>query len=71
MTSLVIAPLPTGELLKQVDFYIYEGLYLKIITKEFEAAKKKALQFGEQIKEMDREIFIDVARTSLLNLLMS
>ncbi|XP_068823561.1 T-complex protein 1 subunit zeta isoform X2 [Capricornis sumatraensis] len=57
-----------GELLKQADLYISEGLHPRIITEGFEAAKEKALQFLEQIKvskEMDRETLIDVARTSL------
>ncbi|XP_073931889.1 T-complex protein 1 subunit zeta isoform X2 [Castor canadensis] len=57
-----------GELLKQADLYISEGLHPRIITEGFEAAKEKALEFLEQIKvsrEMDRETLIDVARTSL------
>eukprot|EP00069_Balaena_mysticetus_P018655 bmy_11515T0 len=57
-----------GELLKQVDLYISEGLHPRIITEGFEAPKEKALQFLEQVKlskEMDRETLIDVARTSL------
>ena len=58
----------TGELLKQADLYISEGLHPRIITEGFEAAKEKALQFLEQVKvskEMERETLIDVARTSL------
>ncbi|XP_040828702.1 T-complex protein 1 subunit zeta isoform X2 [Ochotona curzoniae] len=57
-----------GELLKQADLYISEGLHPRIITEGFEAAKEKALQVLERIKvnrEMDRETLIDVARTSL------
>ncbi|XP_011824129.1 PREDICTED: T-complex protein 1 subunit zeta isoform X3 [Mandrillus leucophaeus] len=57
-----------GELLKQADLYISEGLHPRIITEGFEAAKEKALQFLEEVKvsrEMDRETLIDVARTSL------
>uniref|UniRef100_A0A8C5KSV3 T-complex protein 1 subunit zeta n=1 Tax=Jaculus jaculus TaxID=51337 RepID=A0A8C5KSV3_JACJA len=57
-----------GELLKQADLYISEGLHPRIITEGFEAAKEKALQILEQSKvskEMDRETLIDVARTSL------
>ena len=57
-----------GELLKQADLYISEGLHPRIITEGFEAAKEKALQFLEQVKvskEMDRETLTDVARTSL------
>ncbi|KAL0605699.1 T-complex protein 1 subunit zeta [Plecturocebus cupreus] len=57
-----------GELLKQADLYISEGLHPRIITEGFEAAKEKALQFLEEVKvskEMDRETLTDVARTSL------
>uniref|UniRef100_A0AC11CQN0 Uncharacterized protein n=1 Tax=Ovis aries TaxID=9940 RepID=A0AC11CQN0_SHEEP len=39
-----------GELLKQADLYISEGLHPRIITEGFEAAKEKALQFLEQVK---------------------
>uniref|UniRef100_A0A4X2L1F9 Chaperonin containing TCP1 subunit 6B n=1 Tax=Vombatus ursinus TaxID=29139 RepID=A0A4X2L1F9_VOMUR len=57
-----------GELLKQADLYISEGLHPRIITEGFEAAKVKALEILEEIKiekEMTREILLDVARTSL------
>ncbi|XP_068945355.1 T-complex protein 1 subunit zeta-2 [Petaurus breviceps papuanus] len=57
-----------GELLKQADLYISEGLHPRIITEGFEAAKVKALEVLEEIKiekEMSREILLDVARTSL------
>uniref|UniRef100_A0A8C5RUA2 Chaperonin containing TCP1 subunit 6B n=1 Tax=Laticauda laticaudata TaxID=8630 RepID=A0A8C5RUA2_LATLA len=57
-----------GELLKQADLYISEGLHPRLVTEGFEAAKEKALQILEQVKvakEMDREILLDVARTSL------
>uniref|UniRef100_A0ACB8ECY2 T-complex protein 1 subunit zeta n=1 Tax=Sphaerodactylus townsendi TaxID=933632 RepID=A0ACB8ECY2_9SAUR len=57
-----------GELLKQADLYISEGLHPRIVTEGFDAAKEKALQVLEQVKvtkEMDRETLIDVARTSL------
>uniref|UniRef100_A0A2K6EYG2 T-complex protein 1 subunit zeta n=1 Tax=Propithecus coquereli TaxID=379532 RepID=A0A2K6EYG2_PROCO len=57
-----------GELLKQADLYISEGLHPRIITEGFEAAKEKTLHFLEQVKvsrEMDRGTPIDVARTSL------
>ncbi|ETE72922.1 T-complex protein 1 subunit zeta [Ophiophagus hannah] len=57
-----------GELLKQADLYISEGLHPRLVTEGFEAAKEKALQVLEQVKvakEMDREILLDVARTSL------
>ncbi|XP_023575716.1 T-complex protein 1 subunit zeta-2 isoform X2 [Octodon degus] len=57
-----------GELLKQADLYISEGLHPRIITEGFEAAKTKALEVLEAVKvkkEMKREILLDVARTSL------
>ncbi|MGH0180501.1 UNVERIFIED_CONTAM: hypothetical protein FKN15_004413 [Acipenser sinensis] len=57
-----------GELLKQADLYVSEGLHPRIIAEGFEAAKEKALQVLEQVKvtkEMDRETLINVARTSL------
>ncbi|XP_069740991.1 T-complex protein 1 subunit zeta isoform X1 [Narcine bancroftii] len=57
-----------GELLKQADLYISEGLHPRIVTEGFEAAKEKALEMLEQVKiskEMGRETLINVARTSL------
>ncbi|XP_006832380.1 PREDICTED: T-complex protein 1 subunit zeta-2 isoform X2 [Chrysochloris asiatica] len=57
-----------GELLKQADLYISEGLHPRIITEGFEVAKTKALEVLEEVKvkkEMKREILLDVARTSL------
>uniref|UniRef100_UPI00398F428C T-complex protein 1 subunit zeta n=1 Tax=Pristiophorus japonicus TaxID=55135 RepID=UPI00398F428C len=57
-----------GELLKQADLYISEGLHPRIVTEGFEAAKEKALEILEQVKitkEMDRETLVHVARTSL------
>ncbi|NWR76087.1 TCPZ protein, partial [Centropus unirufus] len=57
-----------GELLKQADLYISEGLHPRIVAEGFEIAKEKALEVLEQVKvtkEMDRETLMDVARTSL------
>uniref|UniRef100_A0A669PDP6 Chaperonin containing TCP1 subunit 6B n=1 Tax=Phasianus colchicus TaxID=9054 RepID=A0A669PDP6_PHACC len=57
-----------GELLKQADLYISEGLHPRIVAEGFEIAKEKALEVLEQVKvtkEMDRETLIDVAKTSL------
>uniref|UniRef100_A0A8C2MQD8 Chaperonin containing TCP1 subunit 6B n=1 Tax=Cricetulus griseus TaxID=10029 RepID=A0A8C2MQD8_CRIGR len=57
-----------GELLKQADLYISEGLHPRIIAEGFDAAKTKALEVLDNIKvekEMKREILLDVARTSL------
>lgn len=57
-----------GELLKQANRYVSEGLHPRIINEGFELAKKKALQVLEDLKvekEMDRDTLIQVARTSL------
>ncbi|XP_063809849.1 T-complex protein 1 subunit zeta [Pseudophryne corroboree] len=57
-----------GELLKQADRYISEGLHPRIVTEGFEEAKVKALKVLDEVrvsKEMDRETLINVARTSL------
>uniref|UniRef100_A0A8C6WPY2 Chaperonin containing TCP1, subunit 6A (zeta 1) n=1 Tax=Neogobius melanostomus TaxID=47308 RepID=A0A8C6WPY2_9GOBI len=57
-----------GELLKQADMYISEGLHPRIITEGFEVAKEKSLAVLEEVKvsqEMGRETLINVARTSL------
>ncbi|XP_029402195.1 T-complex protein 1 subunit zeta-2 isoform X3 [Mus pahari] len=57
-----------GELLKQADLYISEGLHPRIIAEGFDVAKTKALEVLDEIKvqkEMKREILLDVARTSL------
>uniref|UniRef100_A0A667X192 Chaperonin containing TCP1, subunit 6A (zeta 1) n=1 Tax=Myripristis murdjan TaxID=586833 RepID=A0A667X192_9TELE len=57
-----------GELLKQADLYVSEGLHPRVIAEGFEAAKEKALSVLEEVKvtrEMDRETLINVARTSL------
>uniref|UniRef100_A0A8C9KHY2 Chaperonin containing TCP1 subunit 6B n=1 Tax=Panthera tigris altaica TaxID=74533 RepID=A0A8C9KHY2_PANTA len=57
-----------GELLKQADLYISEGLHPRIIAEGFEAAKIKALEVLEKVKinkEMKREVLLDLARTSL------
>lgn len=48
--------------------YVRQGLHPRIIAEGFEAAKEKALAVLEEVKvsrEMDREILINVARTSL------
>ncbi|TTC00274.1 T-complex protein 1 subunit zeta [Bagarius yarrelli] len=57
-----------GELLKQADLYVSEGLHPRIVAEGFEAAKDKALSVLEEVKvtkEMDRETLVNVARTSL------
>ncbi|XP_048775150.1 T-complex protein 1 subunit zeta-like [Ostrea edulis] len=57
-----------GELLKQADLYISEGLHPRLITEGFDLAKSKALQVLEECKvsrEIDRDVLLQVARTSL------
>ncbi|KAJ8312577.1 hypothetical protein KUTeg_009950 [Tegillarca granosa] len=57
-----------GELLKQADIYISEGLHPRVITEGFDLAKAKALQVLDEVKiskEIDRDTLIQVARTSL------
>ncbi|XP_076340235.1 chaperonin containing TCP1 subunit 6 [Tachypleus tridentatus] len=57
-----------GELLKQADLYVSEGLHPRLVTEGFELAKNKALEVLENIKmtkEMDRDTLLNVARTSL------
>lgn len=57
-----------GELLKQADIYISEGLHPRIITEGFEKAKTKAVEILDKIKipiEINKENLMDVCRTSL------
>ncbi|XP_064612237.1 T-complex protein 1 subunit zeta-like [Liolophura sinensis] len=57
-----------GELLKQADLYIAEGLHPRLIAEGFELARNKALEVLDEVKiarEMDRDTLINVARTSL------
>ncbi|XP_054724981.1 T-complex protein 1 subunit zeta-like [Uloborus diversus] len=57
-----------GELLKQADLYIAEGLHPRILNEGFELARDKALDILEDKKiicEMDREKLVNVANTSL------
>ncbi|KAK0661691.1 chaperonin Cpn60/TCP-1 family [Cercophora samala] len=64
-TSVVLL---VGELLKQADRYIQEGLHPRIITDGFEIAKNESLKFLDQFKlarEVDRELLLSVAKTSL------
>lgn len=64
-TSVVLL---VGELLKQADRYISEGLHPRIITDGFDIAKNEALKFLDSFKlpkEVDRELLLSVARTSL------
>merc|ERR1712093_897734 len=64
-TSVVLL---VGELLKQADRYISEGLHPRIITDGYEIAKTESLKFLDSFKlerEVDRELLLCVARTSL------
>ena len=64
-TSVVLM---VGELLKQADRYISEGLHPRVITDGYEIAKNEALKFLDSFKldrEVDRELLLSVARTSL------
>lgn len=58
-----------GELMKQAERYLNEGLHPRVIVDGFEIAKKATLDFLEQFKENaesdDRELLRCVARTSL------
>lgn len=57
-----------GELLKQADLYIAEGLHPRILAEGFEQARKKAIEVLDSMKitiEPKRENLLDIARTSL------
>ncbi|XP_074040697.1 chaperonin containing TCP1 subunit 6 [Leptinotarsa decemlineata] len=57
-----------GELLKQADIYVAEGLHPRILTEGFDKARAKALEVLEKIKipvEINKESLTDVCRTSL------
>lgn len=58
-----------GELLKQAELHVDEGVHPRIITEGFELAKEKALEVLDSIKcelHPTREKLLDVARTSLM-----
>jgi T-complex protein 1 subunit zeta len=64
-TSVVLM---IGELLKQANRYISEGLHPRVITDGYELAKSETLRFLDEFKiarEVDRELLLSVARTSL------
>ncbi|KAF2660626.1 T-complex protein 1 zeta subunit [Lophiostoma macrostomum CBS 122681] len=64
-TSVVLL---VGELLKQAQRHISEGLHPRVITDGYEIAKTEALKFLDEFKlkkEVDRELLLSVARTSL------
>ncbi|KZP34164.1 T-complex protein 1 zeta subunit [Athelia psychrophila] len=64
-TSVVLL---VGELLKQADRYISEGVHPTVIGEGFDLAKKEALKFLDGFKQpskLDRATLISVANTSL------
>ncbi|OKL60378.1 hypothetical protein UA08_04096 [Talaromyces atroroseus] len=64
-TSVVLL---VGELLKQADRHISEGLHPRVITDGYETSKTEALKFLDKFKlerTIDRELLLSVARTSL------
>jgi len=57
-----------GELLKQADRYISEGLHPRLVVEGFELAKDESLKVLDRIKivkDMDRSTLVHVSRTSL------
>lgn len=57
-----------GELLKQGDIYIAEGLHPRLLTEGFDKARLKALEVLDSMKipiELTKESLVDVCRTSL------
>lgn len=59
----------TGELLKQAERYLTEGLHPRIIVEGFELAREEILKFLDTVKveqkEITKELMTQVARTSL------
>ncbi|CAN0572258.1 unnamed protein product, partial [Ectocarpus sp. 12 AP-2014] len=67
----------TGELLRQAERYLTEGLHPRVLTEGFELAKEHALELLDAFRstrqgghflsavEEDRELLESVARTSL------
>lgn len=57
-----------GELLKQADVYISEGLHPRLISEGFDRAKARALEVLNKMRipiEVNRESLLDIAQTSL------
>ncbi|KAI0315810.1 T-complex protein 1 zeta subunit [Amylostereum chailletii] len=70
-TSVVLL---VGELLKQADRYISEGVHPSVIGEGFDIAKKEALAFLDTFKQpsnLDRATLVNVAYTSLATKLNS
>ena len=58
-----------GELIKQAELYVSEGLHPRLLTEGFTLAKEKCLNLLNDMKclsgQVDRETLCNVARTSL------
>ncbi|XP_066590226.1 T-complex protein 1 subunit zeta [Prorops nasuta] len=57
-----------GELLKQADLYISEGLHPRVLTEGFDLARIKTLEILDSLKvpiEPTKEGLLDIAKTSL------
>lgn len=57
-----------GELLKQADIFLAEGLHPRILAEGYDQARGKALEVLDSMKvpiEINRKNLVDVARTSL------
>ncbi|XP_055380084.1 T-complex protein 1 subunit zeta [Condylostylus longicornis] len=57
-----------GELLKQADIYLSEGLHPRILTEGFDQARSKALEILDAMKipiEINKKNLTEIARTSL------
>lgn len=58
-----------GELLKQAEYYINEGVHPRVIAEGYDQARKRATQFLDSFKyspaEIDRDLLLSVARTAL------
>ncbi len=59
-----------GELMRQAERYLGEGVHPRILVDGIEIAKKEILAFLETFKipkpEITKELLMDVARTSLM-----
>jgi len=57
-----------GELMKQADRYLSEGVHPRLIAEGIDVAKQLSIEFLDSFKidkEVDRELLISVARTTL------
>jgi len=57
-----------GEMLKQADLYVSEGLHPRLVTEGLDMARKRAMEVLDEMKvesKMDRDTLINISRTSL------